>query len=443
VSSASRPTMIADRTTRVERRALGLAAIVAVLVVAAGVALQAAGVELGTAVAPFVMAFNPEATPWAVPAAVLLAAFVAVGPLLLDAPRSVAAYAAILFLVALGLGLVIAAARRGPDGWSHVFELGPGGSFEAKNEYLPGLPALDHGVWFFLDRFAEMVPSMPVNVGGHPPGLMLVIHVFRLDTAGELAALSIGAAAACAPLGYLLARRLLAHERRARAAGLLIVGSPVVLLFGTTSADAIYAAAGLIAANGLVARRRAARALGVVAFALATLGTWALLAIGAWAAIVAWRREGLGPAIRLAVACGLAVAAVNAMLALAYGYDPIGTLRATEGLYRNSVASVRPYWFWALGSPVAWALMLGAPIAGAALVAAARGRPEAVALAAVLAIAAVLGFTKAETERIWLPFAPLACVAAAAVLPIPRLRVVLGVLAAQALAVELIFDTVW
>jgi len=51
--------------------------------------------------------------------------------------------------------------------------------------------------------------------------------------------------------------------------------------------------------------------------------------------------------------------------------------------------------------------------------------------------------TKAETERIWLPFVPLACVAAAAVLPARRLKPVLWMLAAQALAVQLLFDTVW
>ena len=413
------------------------------LVVAAGVALQAGGVELGTAAAPFVMALNPAVTAWVLPACALSAAGVTLAPRLLRVPRSPAACAALLLAAALTLGLAVAAVRRGPGAWSHVFELGPGGSFEAKNEYLPGLPALDHGVWFFLDRFAEMVPSMPVNVGGHPPGLMLIVHAFGLGTPGRLAALCILAAATCAPLAYLLARRLLGDEQRARMAGVLVVASPVVLLFGTTSADAVYAAAGLVAANGLMARSSAKRALGAVAFALATLGTWALLAIGAWAAIVAWRRDGLGAGLRLAMACGVAVLAVNGGLTLAYGYDPIGTLQATEALYRNSVASVRPYWFWALGSPVAWGLMLGAPIAAAGIVAALRGRPEAVALACVLAIAAVLGFTKAETERIWLPFAPLACVAAAGVLPIPRLRAVLVVLAVQALAVELVFDTVW
>jgi hypothetical protein len=38
---------------------------------------------------------------------------------------------------------------------------------------------------------------------------------------------------------------------------------------------------------------------------------------------------------------------------------------------------------------------------------------------------------------------PLACVAAAAVLPPKRVPLVLGLLAAQTLAVELLFGTVW
>ena len=53
-----------------------------------------------------------------------------------------------------------------------------------------------------------------------------------------------------------------------------------------------------------------------------------------------------------------------------------------------------------------------------------------------------MGFTKAETERIWLFFAPFVCLAAAAG-PAFRLRPVLALLAVQALAYELVFDTIW
>jgi len=432
-----------EQTRLRTRHVVGAAALVAGLVVVTGLGLHAAGHELGTALAPFVMAYSPQATLFALPAATLLAAAVVLAPRLLTRPRSGPAFGAAAFGLALTLGLAVAAARRGPDAWSHVFDLGPGGSFEAKNEYLPGLPALEHGAWFFLDRFAQMVPSMPVNVGGHPPGLMLVIHALGIETAGALATLCIVAAAVCAPLAYVLARTLGQGEPTARVAGLLTAMSPVVLLFGTTSADAVYAAAGLTAAILLVAPGDRLRMAGAGVFAIATLATWALLAIGAWATLVAWQRDGPRAALVLAVACGAAVVGVNAMLAAVSGYDPFGTLVATEGLYRNSIASIRPYAFWVLGSPVAWGVMLGLPIAGAALVAVVRRRPEAVALALVLLIAAVMGFTKAETERIWLPFAPLACVAAAPALRASRLRPALVVLAVQALAVELLFDTVW
>ncbi|HET7341577.1 MAG TPA: hypothetical protein VFL90_08955, partial [Methylomirabilota bacterium] len=55
----------------------------------------------------------------------------------------------------------------------------------------------------------------------------------------------------------------------------------------------------------------------------------------------------------LAAGCAAAVVTLNAALALAYGYDPIGTLHATEQVYRDSVAQQRPRWFWTAGSPVA------------------------------------------------------------------------------------------
>ena len=71
-----------------------------------------------------------------------------------------------------------------------------------------------------------------------------------------------------------------------------------------------------------------------------------------------------------------------------------------------------------------------APIAWLAARALDGGDPAALALAAVVVVSALAGFTKAETERIWLPFVPLACVAAAAV-PISRLRPLLGALASR------------
>ena len=384
------------------------------------------------------MVWGPRLSPLAIVAVAAAALAVPFAVRLVHLPRP-GAFAAGVLALALGLGLALNLARAGTAGWEAVFDLRPGGSFEAANEYLPGLPALSYGTRFYLDRFAELVPALPVNVAGHPPGPLLVLHVLGLTTAAGVAGLCIFVGALGAPLTYALGRAL-GDERDARVAGVLFACSPLTLLFGVTSFDYLFATCGLAAACLLASGRRAA---GAIALAFAALMSWALLAVGAWAAVLAWRRQGIRAAAGLAAACAVAWLALNAILAAAYGYDPIGTLQATEAVYRHGVASVRPAAFWAFGSPVAWGVMLGLPIAAAALRALAHGAAPAVALGAVLAIAAVAGFTKAETERIWLFLVPLACVAAAPCVARARLGAVVAALVGQALVVEVLFDTIW
>jgi hypothetical protein len=372
----------------------------------------------------------------------LFAAAVVLAPRLLDERLRPGAVALILLGGTLALRLALAAGRGGPGEWDEVFDTAR--SFEAANEYLPALPTVGLGPGYFLDRFAELVPSMPVHVAGHPPGLLLVMHSLGLDTPARLAAFCIVAGALSAPLTYMLARELL-PERGARLAGLLMALSPQALMFGVTTADTVYCTLGLLAAWPLARGSRRAWLLGAVLLAAATLFAWSLLAIGAWAAILAWRRHGLRSALELSAICGVGLLAFHGAFATATGFDPIGTLRATEEVYRLGVASVRPYWYWLFGSPVGFLLVLGIPISWLALRELARGTPEAVAIFAVLAIAAVMGFTKAETERIWLFFAPLVCLAAARALDRrPGLLVpVAAALAAQALLHEGLSDTVW
>ena len=156
------------------------------------------------------------------------------------------------------------------------------------------------------------------------------------------------------------------------------------------------------------------------------------------------RRYGWRRAVSICVASAVALAAFNGALAIAYGYDPFSAVRATASLYHDEViGSQRVYVFWLFGSPVAWAVMLGLPVVWFALRALAAGDDAAIATCALVLVASVLGFTKAETERVWLPFVPLACVAAAATLRTARLRPVLAFLAVQALAVEILFFTIW
>jgi hypothetical protein len=414
----------------------------------AGVAVASAAVvayglaghmRLGTASPPFVSDWSPALAPAGAGVAVgVLGLVVALAPRLLARPRSPAGFAAGLTVAAAASALAVNAARTGPRAWSAVFT--PGRSFEAANEYLPSLAAADPGAHYLLDRFDLLLASLAPNAGAHPPGLLLLLHFAGIRTPGALAALCIAAAAVLPALTYALARSVLADERRARCAALLAALSPDVLLFATTSADAVYAALATAAAWGLAARPRA---VGAAALAVASLFSWALPAVGAWATANAWAKAGRRRALAVAAACGVALVAFHGLLAVAYGWDPISALAATERLYGNSLARVRPYWFWVAGSPVAWLLTAGLPIAAGCVVAAVRRRPAAVALAVVVGVAAVCGFTKAETERIWLLLTPLAAVAAADVLPPGRLRPALAALAVQALAWQLLFNTVW
>jgi methylthioxylose transferase len=395
------------------------------------------GRELGVPYPPFIGRWDPAITAWAVVAAGLFALAIWVAPRLLDARP--AAFAAAVFLLTLGLRLALAAASRGADEWSWVFDPA---SFEGSNEYLPALAALRYGPGFFLDHFAELVPALPVHAAGHPPGLLLVMDTFGITTPGRLAAVCIAGGALVAPLAYAVGRQVL-DDRHARLAGLLTAAAPSVLLFGATSADALYASLGLLAAWPLASSRTVHRAAGAVVLALASLFAWSLLAIAAWAALLAWRRRGVKDALGLGVLCAGALLVVHGALAGLSGFDPIGTLRATEQVYRFGIAGERPYWFWLLGSPTAFLLLLGLPVAWLALRALVRADDAAIAILGVIAIAAVAGFTKAEVERIWLCFAPLVCIAAAAGLQERHIRPVLAVLGAQALVWELLWNTVW
>jgi|tagenome__1003787_1003787.scaffolds.fasta_scaffold20935438_2 hypothetical protein len=410
--------------------------------VAAGLGIRAAGGRLGTALPPFVSPWAPRAGALAAVSAAVLVAGTLAAPVAARRLRSPLAFAAVLLLLALALGLALNLARDGTRGWYAIFQTGPHGSFEAKWEYLPGLPALSYGAHFFLDRFAELVPALPVNAAGHPPGLLLTLHALGIDSARGMAALCIGTGALSAPLAYDLGRTL-GGEERGRTAGLLTAFAPSLLLFGVTSADYLYATLGIAAACLLVRPGAAARGGGAILLAVAAFFSWLLVAVAAWAALVVLLRDGWRRAMQLAAICAVTVAGLNGVLAASTGYDPIGALRSTEAVYRNSLASVRPYAFWTFGSPTAWLVMLGLPTASLVLRSLSRRDPAALALGAVVMAAAVLGFTKAETERIWLPFVSLACVAAAASIDLRKVRPLLVALAAQALAVELLFYTIW
>jgi methylthioxylose transferase len=406
---------------------------------AVGLTLDERGERLGTPRPP--MAFDVDARAqlvWVLVAVVLLAAAVVVAPRLRALPRP-APFALGVLGLALVVRLAVGAVRTGPEGWDEPWNE----SFNAKNEYVPALPAIEQlGVRFFLDRFDEILPALPVHTAGHPPGFVLVLHWLGLDTPGSATALAILLGALAVPATYLVARRLL-DEERARTAGLLSALACGTTLYGVTTADVVYAAMGAGAAVLLLAAPRVAAVGGGAALAVASFFSYAVLALGAWAALVRLLRDGWRTALAVAAGCGVALVVFYVALWALTGFELHEVVIATEETYRESVARLRPYAFWLFGSPAAFLAFMGLPITWYAAKALGAREPAAVALAIVIVISAVGGFTKAETERIWLMYVPLACVAAAAVLPRERVPLVLGLLAIQSLAVELIFGTVW
>jgi hypothetical protein len=426
--------------------ALGFAA--AAATVAVGEAIRASGARVGGypplgVVSPPVNVFwHPKAGSLAVVSIVVLAAAAALTPAWIWRLRRPPAFAVAMFALALALDIGLNLARGGVHELYAVFQTTRGGSPEAGNEYLLGLPALDHGVRLYVGHFASAFPALPQKVTGNPPGPLVALQLLGIRTPQALAALCIGTGALTAPLAYDLGRTL-GGEARGRVAGVLTAFAPSLLLWGATSADYAFATLGLVGACLLARKRLAPRALGALAAAAATFFSWLLFAIPAWAVLVAVRRGGPRQALVLGSLCAGATLAVYGALALTLGYDPFAALSATDAVYRHGIAQFRPYPYWLFGSPTAWVIALGLPIAWAWLRAAAARDPAALALAAIVLVAAVLGFTKAETERIWLPLVPLACVAAACAVPARRLRMLLWLLVFQALAVQLLFDTIW
>jgi hypothetical protein len=414
-----------------------------VLVVAVGQAIKAAGGELGSPLPPFVFYWGPQVDGLAVVSVLTFAAAWVVVPAVIARRASPIVCAGALYVLALALGVSLNLAHEGTRGLWAMLANGRHGTLEGQYEYLNGLPYLSRGVGWYLRHFASVLPHIPVHAQGNPPGPLIALHLLGIGNPGALAALCIGIGALSAPLAYDLGRTL-GDERRGRIAGVLTAFSPCTLVFGVTSTDYAYAAMGCLVACLLVRPGTRALVAGSIAAALASFFSWLLLAIPAWAAAVAVRRYGWRRAVSICAAFAVALAAFNGALAIAYGYDPFSAVRETASLYHGElIGSQRVYVFWVFGSPVAWAVMLGLPVVWFALRALAAGDAAAIATWALVLAASVLGFTKAETERVWLPFVPLACVAAAATLRTARLRPVLAFLAVQALAVEIVFFTIW
>lgn len=297
----------------------------------------------------------------------------------------------------------------------------------------------------FLQHFVERIDDYPAHVRAHPPAMVLGLWALDRIGLGGLwpAALLIVAVAASAGPAALIALRTLAGEAPARrAAPYLVLGAAALSV--ATTADALYMAVGAWGVTALVVaidRRSAALAVaGGLLLGLALMCSYGLvlLALVPLPVAVARRRWG-----ELALAAGGA-AAVLALFAAA-GFWWLDGFAATRHEYADSVAMTRPYWYFVFNNPAAFSVWLGPAV----VVALTRLRDRRAWLLvggglAAIAVADLTGLSKAEVERIWLPFLPWIVLAAAALPDRPGVtRWLLGAQAATALLVAVNVSTLW
>jgi methylthioxylose transferase len=338
------------------------------------------------------------------------------------------------------------------DGWQR----GLTGRLTTRHEYLhevPGVTDVPATLRDFTDRILDGQPdSWTTHVAGHPPGALLVfVGLDRIGLAGGgwAAALCVAVGASVAVTVPLTARAL-GGERAGRAAvpfavlfpGAVWIGASADGLFAGVAAAGVALLAGAARGRGPAAAGAALAAGGLLGFACFLSYGLVLMAPIALAVLVAARRYAPLP---FAAAGG---ATVVAAFAAAGFWWPDGYHLVVER-YHQGIADNRPYpyWVWAnLACLVVSAGPAAAPILRRAVkaVRGTTGRWLVLPMAAGAAVVAadLSGLSKAEAERIWLPFA-IWLLAGAATLPDAHRRGWLAVQAATALTVNHLLFTGW
>ncbi|MFI6095534.1 hypothetical protein ACIA8G_08280 [Lentzea sp. NPDC051213] len=322
---------------------------------------------LFAAAAPLFGDWQPHVGP-GTPAAILIASLVvAKGPELAQHRRAllIAYVASVAWTFSLAM----------IDGWGRFVT-----RLTTEDEYLHEVPG-----FIDLTTFAARIPdfqpdSWTTHVAGHPPGALLTF--VALDRIG----LGGGAAASifCVLAGAL-----------ATVAIPKAINNNAVLPFLVLFPGAVWVGA---SADGMF--------MGVAAVGIYLLTRWPLLGgiVLGWCIFLSYGLVLLAPLALVAARrrVGWAVVgagAVVAAFALA-GFWWYEGYELVKLRYYQGIGDVRPYWYWAWANLAALALVIG-PAAIWGL------RKDRWVLAAAIAILAadLSGLSKAETERIWLPFA--------------------------------------
>ena len=322
---------------------------------------------------------------------------------------------------------VLGAAFASAATWAVVLALteGAGGLFRSPSgtsDYLASVPLIQDPTTF-LATFVERIDSFTTHVRAHPPAMALV--AWTLDRLGggpgAMAALEILVGASAIP-AVLIAIRDVAGEERARAAAPFLAFAPAATTLAS-SGDALFMGVGAWAVCLVVLATGRPRGWvplalgGGFLFGLVAFLSYGLVLLAAIPVAVAVRRRRL-PVLGIAV-----LAAAPVFLAfLAAGFWWVEGLLATRLQYLASAARLRPYGYFAVANLASFAIVCG-PAAVASVARSTRSAPlwplVCGALVAV-ALADLSGMSKAEVERIWLPFVPWV-LASSALLP-PRER---------------------
>ena len=290
----------------------------------------------------------------------------------------------------------------------------------------------------FTGHIIDFQPgSWATHVAGHPPGAFLVFVLLdRIGLPGGVPAAALCIlVGATAPVSVAYALKALGYEDSARAALPFLVLFPGVVWVGA-SADGLFM--GVVAAG--LALLAAGRGLpGGLLLGFALYLSYGLVLVGPVAAAVLRLRRRAGTV----VTAGFGVAAVVAAFTAAGFWWPTGYHLVVRRYYQGWAAD-RPYGYWVWADLAALLMCVGPVVAPALLRLPRRAGITLVPLAALTAIVAadLSGLSKAEVERIWLPYA-IWLLVATAWLPARQHRVWLAAQALTALAVNHLLFTPW
>ncbi|WP_338752013.1 hypothetical protein [Janibacter alittae] len=302
------------------------------------------------------------------------------------------------------------------DGWSGV-----GHILTTDYEYLQTAREVTDLTDFFdgwVGRIRYGPDNLPVHVAGHPAGaLLFFVLLVRVGLGSGLAAgLVVTALAATTAVAVLVTLRALGAEEPARRAAPFLVLGPAAI-WQSVSADAMFAAVAAwgVAALAVAATRRS-RTWSVVAGLLlgyCVMLSYGLVLLGVVAiATMLIARSFFPMAIAVVAACVVVLAFALAGFAWWEAYP------ALHDRYYAGVGGRRPpsYWMW---GNLAALLFCAGPMLGSGVAQLLGGwhqhlagaRSRVVALLAgsglvMIALADVSQMSRAEVERIWLPFVP-------------------------------------